>query len=106
MTLDLLNLIIGGAAFLGPSLFILVPWALERPASPWPLAAAGAAFTALLVWGGLTPAAPLSAVWVAVAGVWWAVRRSRRTDWGTAYGWLEQARQEQVEGLPQRRDEA
>jgi hypothetical protein len=106
VTIDVLNLIIGAAAFLGPALFILAPWALYRPPSPWPLAAAGAVSTSLLLWGGLAPAAPLSALWVAVAFVWWVLRRSRRTDWETAYEWLEAARQEQVEGLPQRRDEA
>jgi hypothetical protein len=107
VTLDLLAFIIGAAAFLGPPIFLMVPWALYRPASPYPVAAAGAVFAALFGWAGLFHAAALSSLWVLVGGVWCLARRSRRrTDWETVNGWLEAARQEQVEGLPQRRDEA
>ena len=55
----------------------------------------------------------MAVVTVALYGLRHEYRSQRRTpleppviDWETAYGWLEAARQEHVEGLPQRRDEA
>ena len=55
----------------------------------------------------------MAVITVALYGLRREYRAQRRTppeppapDWETAYGWLEAARQEQMERLPQRRDEA